>query len=43
MAGLIQHDCLTESTHHSCGGQMKRFKDFLKTNLRKCDIQPNKL
>jgi len=27
----------------SCGGQKKRFKDCLTTNLKKCDIQPNDL
>jgi len=25
------------------GGQMKRYKDTLKGNLRKCDIQPDEL
>ena len=27
----------------SCGGQRKRFKDCLKANLKKCDIEPNEL
>jgi len=26
-----------------CGGQRKRFKDCLKANLKKCDIEPNEL
>jgi len=27
----------------SCGSQKKRFKDCLKVNLKKCDIEPHEL
>ena len=27
----------------SRGGQLKRYKDILKTNMRACDLPPNKL
>jgi len=37
--------CYTELQQGTrcCGGQRKHFKDCLKTNLKKCDIEPNEL
>jgi len=28
---------------YGCGGQRKRFKDTLKSNMKACDMQPNEL
>jgi len=39
---IIFYSELQQGTR-SCGGQKKRFKDCLKTNLKKCDIETNEL
>jgi len=39
---IILYSKLQQGTR-SCGGQKKRFKDCLKANLKKCNIEPNEL
>ena len=39
---IIFYSELQQGTR-SCGGQKKPFKDCLKVNLKKCDIEPNEL